>query len=92
MAYYGYAVVFGMWLGAFGVLMTGLFMERVQALELRRYLLERDDKTRKQIGEELDEIQVALEEIVDRTNSKMFKRKLNSFYKFRSFLKEFKIN
>lgn len=92
MAYYGSAMVFGIWVGIAITLVGLLFIQRVEQLKFRRYLLERDDKTRKQIGEALDEEQAALEEIVDRTDSRMFKRKLNNLYKFRSFLKELKIN
>ncbi len=92
MAYYGQAVVFGIWAGMILTLVGVLFIQRVEQLKFRRFLLERDDKTRKQIGEALDEEQAALEEIVDRTDSRAFKRKLNSLYKFRSFLKELKVN
>jgi len=92
MAYYGEAVIAGMFFGIMAIVLMYHFLQRIEHVKFKTYLLERDDTTRDLINTMLEDILETYDKIVDKTNTMTFKRKANELRDLVNFLNKYKTN
>ena len=92
MAYYGTAVVVGLFFGVALLYATYLLMQRIEQVRFKTYLRERDDKTRETIEASLDNILEEYDAIAKTTNTMVFKRRANEMRSLIAFIKSYRTN
>jgi len=92
MAYYGTAVLVGLFGGVILLAIMYFVIQRMEQVKFKTYLRERDDKTREGIHSTLNDILEAYDKIAKETNTMVFKRRSNEMRTLIAFIKSYKTN
>lgn len=90
--YYDMAILLGIILGMFIMLLLLLFIDRINWLDFKKYLLKCNDEKKEKIKESLDKIKTEFENISNLTNILTFKKKTNNFLDFLNYLRKYWLN
>lgn len=92
MAYYGTAVMAGVIVGVGLLYGMYLLINRIEEVKFKTYIRERNDATGDIIKTKLDDVLEAYNEIADKTNTMIFKRRANELRTLIAFIKSYKTN
>lgn len=90
--YYSGAISLGLILGVMLLFGLVLFIQRIEQYKFRQYLSECDDAKRKDIKKDLDDILKLHDQVAEKTNTLVFKRKTNAIRDFICFLEKYRTN
>ena len=92
MAYYGTALMVGMVVGVGLLSVMYILMQRIEQVKFKTYLRERDDTTRECVEAMLEDILKTYDEIAQKTNTMVFKRRSNEMRTLIAFIKSYRTN
>jgi len=90
--YYSGALVIGMLFGIFLIAGMAVFIQKIQGIKFKQYILESKDSVREDIKTDLEEMLSKSKEIAEKTNTMYFKRKTNELIDFICLLEKYRMN
>jgi len=89
---YGEMFFLGIMFGGVVLLFIALFIDKIQQFQFKKYFMNLDDAKKKEISIHLDLVFENYKDIVEKTNTVLFKRKANAFSNFINYLYKYWLN